>query len=42
LPTIVDRGGVEKVIRLDLNEEEINGLRKSATVLKANIQQLGL
>ncbi len=42
LPTIVDRGGVEKVIRLDLNDVEIEGLRKSAGVLKANIRELGL
>ncbi len=42
LPTIVDRGGAEKVLRLELNDKELDGLRKSAEVLKQNIQTLGL
>jgi len=37
LPSVVDVGGVERTIRLDLNEDEIDGLRKSATVLKDTI-----
>jgi L-lactate dehydrogenase len=32
-----DAGGVERTIRLDLNEEEIAGIRRSATVLKETI-----
>ena len=42
LPCIVDRGGVEKMLRLDLNAEEINGLQNSARVLKDTIKQLEL
>ncbi len=42
LPTIVDRDGVEKVLHLELNSKELDGLRKSAEVLKQNIQTLGL
>jgi hypothetical protein len=33
LPTIIDRGGVEHILRLKLNDEEISGLRRSAQVL---------
>jgi L-lactate dehydrogenase len=40
LPSIVDRGGVEKMIRLQLNEEEIKGLQNSAKILKDTIAQL--
>lgn len=40
LPSIVNRSGVERVLRLDLNEEEVTGLRRSATVLKQTISQL--
>lgn len=40
LPTIVDLDGVERIIRLDLNEEEVVGLQKSAGVLKNIISQL--
>ena len=42
LPTVIDRGGVEALLRLDLAEEEIVGLRKSAEVLKDTIAQLAL
>ena len=37
LPSVIDVGGVERTIRLDLNDEEIAGLRKSAAVLKDTI-----
>jgi len=40
LPTIVDLDGVERIIRLDLNDEEIVGLQKSAGVLKNIISEL--
>ncbi len=33
LPTIIDRGGVEKVLHLELDENELRGLRQSAQVL---------
>ncbi len=42
LPTVVDRGGVEQVLRLDLAPEEIEGLRRSARVLKTTLDQLDL
>jgi L-lactate dehydrogenase len=42
LPCIVDRGGVERFIRLQLSKEEVEGLRKSASVLKGTIKQLDL
>lgn len=37
LPTIVSRSGIEKVLHLDLNEEEQKGLLHSAEVLKQTI-----
>ncbi len=42
LPTVVDRGGVERVLRLDLSPQEIEGLRQSAHILKATLAQLRL
>jgi L-lactate dehydrogenase len=42
LPTIIDQGGVERVLQLDLNAEEIAGLRHSAEVLKGIIGQIEL
>lgn len=40
LPSLVDRGGVERVIRLNLNDEEIAGLQRSSQVLHKIIQDL--
>ncbi len=37
LPTIVARSGIEKVLHLDLNEEEQAGLKRSAEVLQQTI-----
>jgi L-lactate dehydrogenase len=42
LPSIVDRGGVERVLNLDLSQDEVAGLLKSAAVLKDTIKNLGL
>jgi L-lactate dehydrogenase len=42
LPCIVDRGGIERFIRLELSEKEIEGLQNSANVLKNTLQQLKL
>lgn len=42
LPTVIDRGGVERVLHLRLNEEEKSGLIQSAEVLKDTIRQLKL
>lgn len=41
LPTVIDRGGVERILRLELDETEIDGLRKSANVLKGLSRDLG-
>ena len=41
LPTVVDRGGVEQVLRLELNREEVERLQHSGAVLKTTIQELG-
>lgn len=40
LPTIVNRSGIERLLRLDLNDDEVEGLRRSASVLKQTISQL--
>ncbi len=42
LPTVIDRGGVENVLRLQLSSEEIEKLRHSAEVLKTTIRTLEL
>ena len=42
LPTVINRSGVERVLRLELSPEEVEGLRHSSEVLKATIAQLGL
>lgn len=42
LPTVVDGGGVERVIQLELADEEVSGLKKSAEVLKNTLHQLKL
>ncbi len=40
LPTVIDGGGVERVVQLELDDEELNGLKKSAEVLKSTLHQL--
>lgn len=42
LPTVVNRSGIERVLHLNLNEQELAGIRRSADVLKGTISQLGL
>ena len=42
LPAVIDRGGVEQVLRLELSPEEIEKLRHSAGMLKAVIGKLDL
>jgi L-lactate dehydrogenase len=42
LPTVIARGGVENVLRLELSPEEIEKLRHSAGMLKAVIGKLNL
>lgn len=40
LPTVIDRGGIDRVLKLKLNNEEKTGLVKSANILKNTIQKL--
>jgi len=42
LPSVIDRGGVEDIVRLELDEEEVTKLRHSAEVLKNTIALLEL
>ena len=42
LPTVIDRGGVELVLRLELDETEIARLRTSAKILQETIKSLNL
>jgi len=42
LPTVIDRGGVEQVLHLELDSEETEKLLRSAEILKRTIQSLGL
>lgn len=42
LPTVIDRGGVERVIKLKLSDQERDGLSNSARILKETITELGL
>ena len=42
LPTVVDRGGIERVLRLELDETEKTRLRHSADVLRKTIDALEL
>ncbi len=41
LPTVIDRGGVERILRLKLDEKEITGLQNSAAVLQNLARKLG-
>jgi L-lactate dehydrogenase len=42
LPTVVDRGGVEQVLRLALDASELERLRHSVAVLRGIIKSLNL
>ncbi len=42
LPTVVDRGGIQQVLRLELDKTEIAKLRHSAQVLRETISALDL
>jgi L-lactate dehydrogenase len=42
LPTVVDRGGIQRVLRLELDETETDKLRHSAEVLQKTIAALDL
>lgn len=42
LPAVIGRTGVERMVRLPLNEQETTGLQQSAEILKSSIGQLRL
>lgn len=42
LPCVIGRDGVKKFMRLPLNEKEVEGLQKSAKVLKETLNTLGI
>lgn len=42
LPSVISRGGIERVLNLDLDERETEALHRSADVLRQTIRQLGL
>lgn len=42
LPAVLNRGGLDRVLRLELSPEEIIGLQKSAEVLQATVAKLRL
>ena len=41
LPTVVDRGGVERILRLQLDDQEAAGLRRSGQLLQDLARKLG-
>lgn len=41
LPTVINRSGVARVLRLQLDDREVEGLRRSAEVLRTTIAELG-
>ncbi len=42
LPTVIDRRGIERVLRLALRDDEIEALRRSSQILKSTIAELDL
>jgi L-lactate dehydrogenase len=42
LPTVVNRSGIDKVLRVELNDEEVERLRHSAHILQQTISKLGI
>ncbi len=42
IPSVVDLDGVERILKLDLSADEIEGLRKSADILRSTISQLDI
>ena len=42
LPTVINRRGVARVLQLNLDENEIEKLTRSAKILSASIAELGL
>jgi L-lactate dehydrogenase len=42
LPTVVNRSGIEKVLRVELSQQEIASLQNSAHILRQTISKLGM
>jgi malate dehydrogenase len=42
VPVVLGAAGVEKIVELDLNEEETTALKRSARIVKEGIRGLGL
>jgi L-lactate dehydrogenase len=42
LPALVNRGGVQKLLRIELSEQEVEQLQHSADVLKRTLGKLAL
>jgi L-lactate dehydrogenase len=40
LPSVIDRSGIERVIRLELDETEVKGIQRSAGILKEILSQI--
>ena len=40
VPAVINRAGIERLIRLNLNDAELTGLKKSANMLRENMNQL--
>jgi L-lactate dehydrogenase len=40
VPAVIDRGGVEEVLRLQLSEHEVTGLRRSAEILRQTLRDV--
>jgi L-lactate dehydrogenase len=41
LPAVLNSRGVDRVLKIDLDEQETIGLRRSAEVLKSTIARIG-
>ena len=41
LPAVLNSHGVDRVLRLELDDEEVTGLRRSAEILKSTIAKIG-
>jgi L-lactate dehydrogenase len=42
LPTVLSSGGVDRLLRVELNDEERKGLQRSSEILRGMIAQLGI
>ena len=42
LPSIINKEGVKKVLKIDLNEEEKQLFKKAAKILREIVEQIGI